>query len=157
MAGNVGRPSIFSKEICEEIFDRMANHGQSLRIICKDDHMPERTTITRWLWSGNPEHEEFCVQYARAREALMDFYGDEIIEISDDSSRDTIIKKGRYGDEYEAENTEWINRSRLRVDSRKWLMSKIAGKKYGDKQQIEHSANENMTAILQVVSKDKKI
>lgn len=67
-------------------------------------------------------------RYARAKELQMDYLAEEIIDISDDSSNDTLItEKG------EQENKEWTNRSKLRVDTRKWLMSKLAAKKYGDK------------------------
>lgn len=58
---------------------------------------------------------------------------DDIIAISDDSSKDTITKTARDGSEYDAPDNEWIQRSRLMVDSRKWLASKICPKLYGEK------------------------
>nr|WP_175982565.1 terminase small subunit protein [Caballeronia zhejiangensis] len=86
--------------------------------------MPDQTTVYRWL----REREDFRQQYARAREDQAEHYLDEIIAISDDSSRDTI-----HGEDRDIPNSEWIARSRLRVDARKWAMSKLAPKKYGDK------------------------
>ena len=44
----------------------------------------------------------------------------------------SVVKRGDL--EIEVENAEWINRCRLQVDTRKWLMSKLVPKKYGDKQ-----------------------
>lgn len=155
MSNPIGRPSVFTQQIADEICLRMTE-GESLRQVCESAHIPSRSAIMRWLMSEDEMFAHFKDQYSRARDALMDYWGDQIIEISDDTSHDTITKINKKGEEFEAENTEWINRSRLRVDSRKWLMSKLAAKKYGDKQQIEHSANESMTAVLQVVAKDKK-
>lgn len=92
--------------------------------------MPSKSAILKWL----TEHPEFVDQYARAREAQADHFAEEILEIADDASNDWMERKGE-GDESGgwALNGEHIQRSRLRVDSRKWLMSKMAPKKYGDK------------------------
>ena len=74
-------------------------------------------------------NEEAANRYARAKELQMDYLAEELLEISDDGSNDTIInEKGQ-----KVEDKEWTNRSKLRVDTRKWLMSKLAPKKYGDK------------------------
>ncbi len=63
---------------------------------------------------------------------------EDILDIADDGSNDLMtIQKGNT--EYEIENKEVTNRSRLRVDTRKWLMSKMKPKKYGDK--IDHTTN----------------
>ena len=62
----------------------------------------------------------------------MESWADEITEISDDGSNDWMTVK-RGGGEVEVENREVVNRSRLRVDTRKWLMSKIAPKKYAER------------------------
>jgi hypothetical protein len=73
-------------------------------------------------------NEDGANRYARAKELQMDYLAEEIINISDDSSNDTIST-----DKGDMENREWVNRSKLKVDTRKWLMSKLAAKKYGDK------------------------
>ena len=73
----IGRPSGYSIDIAEEICERMAN-GKGLREICRADDMPDRTTVLRWL----EKQADFRVQYARAREALMDFYQEEILRIA---------------------------------------------------------------------------
>ena len=91
--------------------------------------MPGKTTIMKWLESNL----EFRGQYVRARELQAEHWAEEIIEIADDSQNDFIEKEGRDGSTYEAVNFENINRSRLRVDTRKWLMARLAPKKYGDK------------------------
>lgn len=91
--------------------------------------MPDKSTIMRWL----NVHAEFQDQYARAREAQADHFAEEILEIADDGRNDWVQRQSEDGEGYEVANHEHISRSKLRVDARKWLMSKMAPKKYGDK------------------------
>ncbi len=90
-----------------------------------DKDTASNTTILKWL----REIEGFASQYARAREDQAEFYLDEIIAISDESSQDKIANE----DGTERTDSEAIQRSKLRVDTRKWAMAKLAPKKYGDK------------------------
>lgn len=123
-----GRPTRYTHQLATKICVRLAE-GESLRSICDDDAMPSLRTIMRWLFDG--EHEEFWQQYARAREAQAEVRADEIIEIADDGSIDfTTDKDGK-----PIVNHEHITRSRLRVDTRKWIASKLLPKRYGDKLQ----------------------
>lgn len=109
-----GRPSVYTDEIAEEILMRLAE-GESLRAICRDDHTPNISTITLWVVD---DREGFSARYARARAAQAMRLADEIIEIADEDERDT-------------------NRDRLRVDTRKWYLSKVLPKVYGDTKTVE--------------------
>lgn len=80
--------------------------------------MPAESTVRGWALD---DREGFSAQYTRARELQMDALGEDVLEISDND-----------GDP---------QRDRLRVDTRKWLMSKIAPKRFGDKIQQEHSGS----------------
>ncbi|XNY05192.1 hypothetical protein ACMFL9_11975 (plasmid) [Sinorhizobium meliloti] len=91
--------------ICSEIAS-----GKSLRRVCKPAGMPAASTVFLWL----SKHREFSEQYARAQADRTAYWAEEIVEISDDEKTD-------------------IQRSRLKVDTRKWLMSKMAPKKFGDR------------------------
>lgn len=118
------RPSSFTPEIADYICEGLAN-GRSLREMCREDEkMPCQSMVFRWL----AQDDVFREQYARAREAQADAMADEILAIADETERDTIETENG-----ERANNEWIARSRLRVDARKWLASKMAPKKYGDK------------------------
>lgn len=121
-----------SETLATQICERMVS-GQSLAEICRSDDMPSRSFVNKWL----SEDAEFADRYARAREALMDYWADQITAIADDGERDILLRKREDGSEYEFIDHEHINRSRLRVDTRKWLMSKLSPKKYGDK--VEHT------------------
>ncbi|MCM5682504.1 terminase small subunit protein [Schlegelella sp. S2-27] len=117
--------------ICEEIAS-----GKSLREICKQDGMPDKVTVLRWL----DAHESFRTQYARAREAQAETIFEEILEIADDARNDWMEQ---HADDAQTAgwkfNGENVQRSRLRVDARKWFLGKVAPKKYGDKLDVEHS------------------
>jgi hypothetical protein len=86
----------------------------------------------RWL----NKHAEFRDQYARAREMQAEHFADEILEIADDGSNDWIERENAAGRVVAAIDHEHIQRSRLRVDARRWLMGKMAPKKYGDKVEV---------------------
>lgn len=123
-----GRPSDFTPEIAAEVCERIAV-GRSIRSIVTDDDMPAERTIYQWLQA----HEEFAQQYARARAAQADVMAEEILDIADNGTNDYVTRTNGSGEEFEAVDYDHIARSKLRVDARKWLMSKMAPKKYGDK------------------------
>lgn len=118
----------FSQEIFDEICVRIAE-GESLRKICKDKKMPNITTV--WHWVNN--NEALDKQYARAREEQAETLVDEIIDISDEKKDDTYLDE----EGNEVINQEVIARSRLRVDARKWVASKLKPKRFGDYTKIQ--------------------
>lgn len=124
----MARPSTYKSEVTTAICVRMGL-GESLREICANEDMPSKSTVMRWL----AEHQEFRDQYAGAREAQADYYAEEILEIADDGTNDWTERQNKDGSTQEVIDSEHINRSRLRVDTRKWLMARMAPKKYGDK------------------------
>lgn len=119
------RPGEFTDEIFQQVCDRMAG-GEGLRKICEDPQMPSRQTFLRWIEKDSGRQ----AQYTAAREALMDWYAEEILTIAWDSSRDTIPADGKKPARCD---NEWVNRSRLKVDTLKFLMAKLHPKRYGDK------------------------
>lgn len=128
----MGRPSIFTEELATEICLRMAS-GQSLREVCRDDAMPAKSTVLKWVL----QKKDFADQYALARELLMEHWADEIMDIADDGANDWYERQNKNGETVTVPNSEHINRSRLRVDTRKWLMSKLAPNRYGDRLHAE--------------------
>lgn len=123
----VGRPTNYSQKLADEICHQLAQ-GLSLRTVCKSEEMPAISTVFNWFRTK----KGFVEQYARAKQESADAMAEEILDIADDGSNDfMVITKGNK--EYEVENKEVTNRSRLRVDTRKWIMSKMKPKKYGDK------------------------
>lgn len=129
----MSRPSEFSQTVADAICERLAE-GESLRTICSDDALPARSTVFKWLATA----DGFADQYARAREAQAEALFEDMLEIADDSSHDVKLV-GREGEEREVCDTEFVARAKLRVDTRKWMASKLAPKKYGDRIMQEHS------------------
>jgi len=152
----VGRPSSFTPDLGLKICARLA-HGESLRAICRDDDMPDAATVFRWLAGTDETHTQFREQYARAREAQADYLAEEILEISDDGTNDWMLRQAKDG---EASgwtlNGEHVQRSKLRVDSRKWFAGKVAPKKYGDKQQVEHSGAVTLETLVNEAVKKRE-
>ena len=144
MAGKPGRPSTYSEEIANAICLRLAE-GASLRSICEADDMPAASTVHLWVVE---DREGFSEQYVRARQAQALRWADEILDIADDGRNDTYET-----DKGESVNYDVISRSRLRVDTRKWMLSKMLPKVFGDKAQIEHSGPEGGPVEIAVTRK----
>lgn len=130
-----GRPTDYTDELAIQICSRLAN-GESLASICRRDDMPARQTIYRWLFDG--KHRQFSDSYAEARKIQAETLADELFDIADDASNDWMIRNGKDDDEGWRFNGEHYQRSRLRVDTRKWYLSKVLPK-FADKQQIENT------------------
>lgn len=141
----VGRPNGYSKEVAELICEKISTSSLGLKRLHNQfpDQIPAPSMIMRWLI----EHEEFREQYRLAREVQMQFLEDELLEIADDSSKDTEIYTSQSGLEYEKENKEFVNRSKLRIHTRMWLMGKIKPKVYGKQAEAEKPKESNEIVI----------
>lgn len=127
------RPTDYTEEIASRICAELAE-GRSLRDVCSDEGMPDKSTVFRWL----PKHPEFRDQYARAQEDRTAAMAEDMLEIADGEERDADVHAD-------------VQRDKLRIDTRKWLMSKMAPKRYGDKQEIDHKSSDgSMTPKYQV-------
>lgn len=139
-----GRPTKFNADLAKEICTRIAN-GETLTRICRPDDMPSTSSVYSWLYDAenghktDPIYQDFLDNYMRAREHQSERFADEIIDISDDGRNDTYMTdEGR-----ERVDHDHIQRSKLRVDARKWHAAKTLPKKYGDKVRQEISGPDN--------------
>lgn len=126
-----GRPTDFTAEIAATICAELAK-GRSLRDVCLDDDMPHESTVRAWALE---DREGFSTQYTKAREIGYHAMADELMDIADNGINDWMERRGEEDAGWQA-NGEHIQRSRLRVDTRKWMLSKVLPKIYGDK--VEH-------------------
>ena len=110
-----GRPSIYTQEIADTICKALAE-GKSLRSICREEGMPTEATVRMW---AADDREGFYSQYTRARDIGLDCVAEEVFEIAD------------HGSDHQ--------RDRLKFDARRWYLSKLAPKRYGDKITQEHT------------------
>lgn len=140
-----GRPTRYNKAIADEICCRMSE-GESLLKMSRDENFPSYRAVMNWI-NAFPE---FAKAYQEARERQADFYADQCIEIADDGTNDT----------YEAEDGskkiahDHIQRSRLRVDARKWKAAQMAPKKWGQ-QQVQHTGDGGgpLQIVVNVITK----
>jgi hypothetical protein len=103
--------------------------------------MPHRDTVRRWL----RDKPDFSNSYARAHEEYADAVFEELLEIADDSANDYMERETRKGITYVLK-AEAVSRSKLRVDTRKWMLARLAPKKYGDKP----DANQGSEVVIKV-------
>jgi hypothetical protein len=123
-----GRPSSYSPEVADRICARLAA-GESLRAICRDDDMPAAPTVLGW----RETQAGFSERYASARETGCLCLADELLEIADDGRNDWMAAQDDEGGPGYRLNGEHTTRTRLRLDTRKWLLSKMLPKQFGDK------------------------
>lgn len=136
----------YTKQQKEEMFDRMINYissGMSLRTALK-----QKDVFSKNIWDEMIKDEEKNTRYARAREERADAIFEEIIEIADNSGSD----KKKLDNGVEVIDHEAIQRDRLRVDARKWAVSKMNPDKYGDKLGLKHSGEIRQSSDLSKLS-----
>lgn len=118
--------STFTQEIFDKICERMAD-GESLRAICKTKGMPAKRTVLRWVAAD----DTLAKQYAEAQLMRAEHYFDEIVEIADNGTDPA--------------------KTRVQVDARKWVLSRMNPKKYGDKMDLTANINGKIESITRRV------
>ena len=114
----------FAAEVC-----RRMSEGDSLRQVCRDNGVPE-STVRQWV---RDNREGFTVQYQGARALQVESWSDLILELA---NRDDLEPQDK----------------RIRVDTLKWLMSKLAPKRYGDRLLVAGDADNPVEMLHKQVS-----
>jgi len=110
--------------------------GHSTREACE---IAEQNRGEFYVWLS--QDPKLADQYARAKDACAELLADEIVDIAEDGRNDWVERENaRTGETYIALNREAIERSRLRIDARKWVASKLLPKRYGDRIQQDVDA-----------------
>ncbi len=122
-----GRPTKYSKKLADRICEQLAL-GYSIRTVCHKGDMPSVQTFFRWL----RKYDEFREQYARAKQEAADAMAEDILDIADDATNDWMEIHRRDAVLYRL-NGEHVQRSKLRIEARKFLMAKMKPKVYGQK------------------------
>lgn len=127
------------ESILNQVCDRLEK-GESLRNILRESNMPSTQTFYKWI----DEDEQKAKQYARAKEAYADNVFNDIILISDGTDNDELIDENGLPQV----NHHVIQRDRLRIDARKWHLSKLNPKKYGDKLDVTSDGEKVTTPVF---------
>jgi hypothetical protein len=136
-----GRPSLYAAEVADEICRRVAL-GESLRSICSDKDMPPEGTVRGWVVE---DYSGFSARYMRAREAQCEHWADQIVDLADS----VLPRDGRPADHAE------VQAMRLAIDTRKWVLSKLLPRKYGDRVGVEASGSVTVK-VVQGLGDDEK-
>lgn len=146
-----GRPNLYTDELGIDICKRLAC-GESLKSICRDPAMPCISSVMNWLLSDSELHAGFLERYDHARRIQAQILADELMDIADDGSNDYMERNDPENGGY-AVNGEALGRSRLRVDTRKWFMSKVIPK-FKDKPE-EDTTPKNQPITINLVKAEK--
>ena len=135
-----------ARKICERLMRK-----ETLSQICSDKRMPSTGTVVRWL--VDPKLAEFREMYYYARRVQAEMLVDEIIEIADDGANDWQPTYNRNGEQngWKPDN-EAIQRSRVRIDTRKWLATKLVPRIYGDHVEVNHGLSGDLTDLIKNAS-----
>jgi len=132
----MGRPTMYSEELANLICETISTSNVGLAHICKNNEsFPTRTTIYEWI----KINKSFADKYARAKEDQADFLAEEIVTIADAPlmTRTEFIGGGNSSGTI----SDNVQRSKLMVEARKWVASKLKPKTWGEKIQTEHSGD----------------
>lgn len=110
---NVGRPRKLTEELQIDLLAQISV-GRSLNQICKEKRFPAATNVFKFIHKC----DEFRQKYQEAVAMRAEWIDGELLEIADEGSGDT-------------------QRDKLRIDTRKWYLSKLNPRKYSDKLQLD--------------------
>ena len=151
MAEKRGRPCTYSQEVADEICRRLAE-GQTVEAICRDPRMPPASTVRLWAIDDRGGEENgapgFAAAYARARSVGLQKMADELVEISDADYT---------GPDGSVDNAA-VQQARLMSDNRKWLLSKMLPRQFGDKvtQELVGDADRPLVTRIELVAVDPR-
>jgi hypothetical protein len=135
-----GRPTDYTEDLADLICERLAI-GESMRSIARDEDMPAMSTLFKWL----RVHPSFTEQYERAKVESADAMSEDCIDIADNIDGQTVMVDGVplvvEGEMVKVVDSVSVQHAKLKVDTRKWLMSKMKPKKYGERTTTEHTGS----------------
>lgn len=139
----MARPTTQTPELAGRIIELLAD-GKSLRQICAAEDMPNRSTVYGWIAANK---QGFGAHYAMAKDIGLDQLAEECLEIADTPliGEETITKADG---SVEVRKGDMLGHRRLQIETRMKLLAKLAPKKYGDLQRIEHSGSVDIATCL---------
>lgn len=122
--------------VIDEILSAIATTPKSLESICGDlESAPNARTFYKWM----ERDEELGQRYARAKASQLQVLADQLVDLAD---KDRLCEKVTFdadGKIKERVILDQTDRTKIQIDTRKWLLSKLDPKKYGERVQNEHS------------------
>ena len=163
-----GRPSKYTPELAAEICERLST-GETMRQICRDEHMPHWTQVYEWL----ARDDSLSLRVARAREAGYDALAEEALEIADTPrlGAKRVYSSGAGEDEDSMTVTEddMLGHRKLQIETRLKLLACWNPAKYGNKValggdpgnpvkvEVQSEADSYLAALLMNVELNKQV
>lgn len=130
----MGRPSLYTEELVAEICARLST-GEPMAVICRDAHMPDRTTVWDWAQAS----ADLSQRIARARDDGFDAIAADCLQIADQPNKRITAD----GEAHESDP----QRDKLRVDTRLKLLAKWDPKRYGERLDVTAQVNTHVTSL----------
>lgn len=141
--------------VCERIASSSKSITSILAMGFEGWDLPSYVTFTRWLDDTDEACNKYIHAYARAKLAQMEFMGEEMAELHEKAWVPVLDDDGNVVRDKDGSVVRYVDKSsvaacRLEADNKKWLMSKLMPKKYGDKVDLNHGVQpENpLTAMI---------
>jgi hypothetical protein len=124
--------------------------GRTLTDVCRDPDMPHIRSVHNWLAA---DRDGFAARYKQAREIGCETMADHMIDIPDDRSGDWIVRTNKDGTTEAILDPERVSRARLRFEARRWRLSKMLPRTYGDRLDLnaKHDSGEGWAELLKAV------
>lgn len=153
--GKSGMPTLYTADLAATICERIGCSSDSLYKVLADlkKESPNAAPVYRTVMIWLRDKPEFAAMYALAKEEQGDFLAQEIVAIADHADGDFV--KNEEGEL--AYNPEHVQRSKLRVDARKWVASKLKPKVYGDKLDLNATVNYADMTEEQIAARIRKL
>ena len=144
--------SSYTLEMGIRVCEAISESQMGIKKLClENDWMPSATTIKKWVREDAKENETdkegFATLYARAKDEQADSLVEEMLDIADDKTKDTVSTE--FG---ESGNAVAVARARLQIDTRKFIAAKLKPKKYGDKLDLT-SLGEKINQVPVILTK----
>lgn len=150
------------KFMTAEIFDRICDEieaGHSVNQICRSSWAPARSAFYRYVDAGGPEVQD------KYRDAMMrreEVIFDQILEIADNpqrgEKRKILVRDDQDTDEgqvIEVTEGDMVEHRKLQLHARMWVLGRLNPKKYGDRQQVDHSGELSLKSVPERMARAK--
>ena len=143
----MARPSRYTPELAEDIC-AIVEEGNGLAFACR---MVSKTLVANGqdaiadssVYGWKRDYPEFTERYARAREIQVERMSDEILDISNGTEHDDEDNPGMA--------YARLQRDRLRIDTRKFLLVKVLPKTFGDRIKVEEDGKLEITLVDETI------
>lgn len=131
----LGRPYTYDRSVVVPAICEQLSKGTPLAEICRGEGMPTDAAVMLWV----QEDEGIAFQIAQARARGYDAIAQDCLAIADTPSPVNQFGSTDTGD---------VAHRKLRIETRLKLLAKWDPKRYGDKQQVEHSGGLTLESLV---------